>query len=51
MSLLPGTLPCGTAEGNGLAIHCLDVAQPVAEQLAAEEALCVQALGGSQRNG
>jgi multicomponent Na+:H+ antiporter subunit E len=51
MSLLPGTLPCGPAEGNGLAIHCLDVAQPVAEQLAAEEALCVQALGGSQRNG
>jgi multicomponent Na+:H+ antiporter subunit E len=51
MSLLPGTLPCGPAEGNGLTIHCLDVTQPVAEQLAAEEALCVQALGGSQRNG
>jgi multicomponent Na+:H+ antiporter subunit E len=51
MSLLPGTLPCGPAEGNGLSIHCLDVTQPVVEQLAAEEALCMQALGGAQRNG
>ena len=51
MSLLPGTLPCGPAEGNGLTIHCLDVTQPVVEQLAAEEALCVQTLGGAQRNG
>ena len=51
MSLMPGTLPCGSAEGNGLTIHCLDVTQPVAEQLAAEEALCMQALGGAQRNG
>ncbi|MCK1512662.1 Na+/H+ antiporter subunit E [Bradyrhizobium sp. 190] len=50
MSLLPGTLPCGPAAGNGLNIHCLDVTQPVVEQLAAEEALCVQALGGAQRN-
>ena len=51
MSLLPGTLPCGPAEGNGLIIHCLDVTQPVVEQLAAEEALCMQTLGGAQRNG
>jgi multicomponent Na+:H+ antiporter subunit E len=51
MSLLPGTLPCGPAEGNGLTIHCLDVTQPVVEQLAAEEAFCVQALGGALRNG
>ena len=50
MSLLPGTLPCGPAEGNGLTIHCLDVTQPVVEQLAAEEALLMQALGGAQRN-
>ena len=50
MSLLPGTLPCGPAEGDGLTIHCLDVTQPVAEQLAAEEALFMQALGGAQRN-
>jgi multicomponent Na+:H+ antiporter subunit E len=51
MSLLPGTLPCGPAEGNGLTVHCLDVTQPVVEQLAAEEALCMQTLGGAQSNG
>ena len=27
------------------------VTQPVVEQLAAEEALCMQTLGGAQRNG
>jgi multicomponent Na+:H+ antiporter subunit E len=47
MSLLPGTLPCGPAEGNGLTIHCLDVTQPVVEQLAAEEALYMRAIGGA----
>jgi len=51
MSLMPGTLPCGVAEGNGLTIHCLDVTQPVAGQLAAEEALCMQTLGGAPRDG
>ncbi len=51
MSLMPGTLPCGPAEGNGLMIHCLDVTQPIAEQLAMEEALCVQTLRGVPRNG
>src|SRR2546430_13409774 len=50
VSLMPGTLPCGSAEGSGLAIHCLDVAQPVVEQLAAEETLCMQTLGGTPRN-
>ncbi len=35
-SLLPGTVPCGV--GNGaLVYHCLDIGQPVAAQLAAEE--------------
>ena len=51
MSLMPGTLPCGPAEGNGLTIHCLDVTQPVADQLAVEEALCMQTLGGTPRHG
>ena len=51
MSLMPGTLPCGPAEGNGLTIHCLDVTQPVAEQLAVEEGLCMQTLGGTPRHG
>ncbi len=51
MSLLPGTLPCGAAEDQGLAIHCLDVTEPVIEQLSREETLCVQAFGGTGHNG
>jgi len=50
-SLLPGTLPCGSDESGGLIVHCLDVGQPVAEQLAAEEALLIRALGGAGRHG
>jgi multicomponent Na+:H+ antiporter subunit E len=50
-SLMPGTLPCGSADGGGLAIHCLDVTQPVIEQLSAEEALCIQTLGEVQGDG
>ena len=50
MSLLPGTLPCG-AEGDDLIIHCLDITQPVAEQLAAEEALYMQTTGGTPHHG
>ncbi|HTO64599.1 MAG TPA: Na+/H+ antiporter subunit E [Bradyrhizobium sp.] len=51
MSLLPGTLPCGPAEGDDLTIHCLDVAQPVVEQLAAEETLYMQATEEAQHDG
>ena len=46
-SLLPGTLPCGNGEDGTLLVHCLDVTQPVATQLAAEEALFVRAVGGT----
>ena len=35
-SLLPGTVPCGV-ENGALVYHCLDIGQPVAAQLAAEE--------------
>lgn len=44
-SLLPGTLPTGTGENGVLLIHCLDVDQPVAANLAAEENLFNRALG------
>ena len=44
--LLPGTLPSGSNENGDLIIHCLDVRQPVVEQLAAEEARLRQVLGG-----
>jgi multicomponent Na+:H+ antiporter subunit E len=49
-SLLPGTLPSGPDASGGLAIHCLDVTQPVAEQLATEEALFSEAIGERQGN-
>ena len=44
-SLLPGTLPTGTDENGALLIHCLDIDQPVAANLAAEEDLFNRALG------
>jgi multicomponent Na+:H+ antiporter subunit E len=47
-SLLPGTLPAGEQDG-ALLYHCLDVDQPVAEQLAVEEAVLRRASTGSRR--
>ena len=38
MSLFPGTLPSGLDAKGEQVIHCLDVAQPVADQMAQEEA-------------
>jgi multicomponent Na+:H+ antiporter subunit E len=51
MSLLPGTVPTGSDEKGRLRIHCLDVEQPVAAQLAVEEALFVRAVGGNRSDG
>ena len=44
-SLMPGTLPTGANERDELLVHCLDVGQPVAANLAAEERLFIQAIG------
>jgi len=43
-SLMPGTLPVGT-DADSLLIHGLDVAQPIAQNLAHEEFLFMRALG------
>ena len=51
MSLLPGTVPVGPDERGTLVIHCLDIEQPVAAQLAAEEAMLVRVMGGALRIG
>ena len=51
MSLLPGTVPVGSAETGGLLIHCLDVGQPVAAQLAEEEALLARVIDEVPGNG
>lgn len=46
-SALPGTLSVGTDDSGALLYHCLDVEQPVALQLANDEELLSQVLGGS----
>jgi multicomponent Na+:H+ antiporter subunit E len=45
-SLLPGTLPTGINQDGALLVHCLDVKEPVAANLAAEERLFIRAVGG-----
>jgi multicomponent Na+:H+ antiporter subunit E len=42
-SLMPGTLPCGDGT-DAIEFHCLDVRQPVADQLAEEERRLARAL-------
>lgn len=44
-SLLPGTLPVGSDDEGELLVHCLNVDQPVAANLAAEEALFSRMIG------
>jgi len=44
-SLMPGTLPTGTNDQDELLVHCLDVDQPVAANLKAEERLFIRAIG------
>jgi multicomponent Na+:H+ antiporter subunit E len=44
-SLLPGALPTGTDANGALLVHCLDVNQPVAANLAAEETSFMGAAG------
>jgi multicomponent Na+:H+ antiporter subunit E len=51
MSLLPGTVPTGLDRNGALPIHCLDVEQPVAAQLAEQEGLFVQVIDAAPRNG
>ena len=49
-SLLPGSVPTAESEST-IEYHCLDVAQPVAEQLAAEEQAYARALVPGQLHG
>jgi multicomponent Na+:H+ antiporter subunit E len=46
-SLMPGTLPTGTGESDGVIYHCLDIDQAVIQDLEREEARLVTALGGA----
>jgi multicomponent Na+:H+ antiporter subunit E len=51
MSLLPGSVPTGEDARGGLLIHCLDVEQPIAAQLAAEEAHFARIIGTASSDG
>jgi multicomponent Na+:H+ antiporter subunit E len=46
-SQMPGTIPSGTVPPDAIAYHCLDASQPIAEELAKEEARLLDALGGA----
>ena len=46
-SLMPGTVPCADEDG-ALVYHCLDVGQPVVEELAEEERRLAQAREASR---
>jgi multicomponent Na+:H+ antiporter subunit E len=41
-SLLPGTLLTGLDESGSLVVHCLDVEQPVIEQMAVEQRILIR---------
>ena len=43
-SLLPGTVPVGAKTAEEVVYHCLDLTQPVAAQLAADEAVYAAAV-------
>ena len=50
-SLMPGTLPVGTDVNGALVYHCLDMDQPVAANLARDEALLTRVRrGGADRD-
>jgi multicomponent Na+:H+ antiporter subunit E len=51
MSLLPGTVPVGSDQSGALVIHCLDIRQPVAAQLATDEALFARVTGEAGSDG
>ncbi|WP_165912296.1 Na+/H+ antiporter subunit E [Novosphingobium sp. PhB165] len=48
-SLIPGTVPCGEVDGV-LTYHCLDLRNPVVQQLWAEERLMARALIAGRRH-
>lgn len=49
-SLLPGTLPISD-DGDTIVYHCLDVGQPIAEQLGAEEQALARVFDGARGDG
>jgi multicomponent Na+:H+ antiporter subunit E len=50
-SLQPGTLPVATNQDGTLLVHCLDIGQPVAEQMVGDEKHFARALGWWPQDG
>lgn len=50
-SLLPGSLPSGKDATGAIVVHCIDARQPVAAQMAAEEARLIEAFGARASDG
>jgi multicomponent Na+:H+ antiporter subunit E len=50
MSLLPGSLPAWQGDNGKITVHCLDVSQSVAAQMAEEEKVLIRALGVDPNN-
>ena len=50
-SLLPGTIPCDASDDAAVLEHAVDVTQPIAEQIAREEARFMRAVRGAVRDG
>ena len=49
VSLMPGSLPVEVDKNGRIIMHCLDVNQPVAEQMADSEARLIRTWGGTQK--
>lgn len=51
MSLQPGKLPVAVSVDGTLLIHCLDLREPIAEQVAADERAFCRIFGAERRDG
>ncbi len=51
MSLQPGKLPVGAEENGRILVHCLDESEPIAAQIAADQAAFVRVLRGGPSHG
>ena len=50
-SLLPGTIACDAVDDGAVLVHGVDITQPIAEQMAREEACFSLAVSGVVHNG
>jgi multicomponent Na+:H+ antiporter subunit E len=50
-SLLPGTVPCDSTDDQQVLVHCVDITQPIAAQMARDEARFMRAIREAARDG